>query len=141
IMLVTLLVGSSLVMGGRSLKNTGSFTEKSTKHRAIFALAAHRGGVLNAVDVSQAAGLSIAEADALLTALAKEESDAVKLEVDDNGAIYYVFPQFDARPWDARSKDGVMRTRVAPQAAAGVVDDEEAESLLEAQAVQRTRSP
>jgi hypothetical protein len=140
ITLVTLVVGSSLVLGGRRLKSTGSVTEKSTKHRAIYALAAHRGGVLNAMDVSRAAGLSVSEADALLTALAKEESDSVKLEVDENGGIYYVFPEFDVRPWEARSTEGVMRTRVAPAAQALSAErEDEAESRREAPSVQRTR--
>ena len=140
ITVVTLLVGSSLVLGGRRLKSTGSVTEKSTKHRAIYALAAHRGGVLNAMDVSRAAGLSVSEADALLTALAKEESDSVKLEVDDNGGIYYVFPEFDVRPWEARSTEGVMRARVAPVAEALAAErEDEAESRREAPSVQRTR--
>ena len=138
IMLVTLLVGSSLVLGGRRLKNTGTVAEKSTKHQAIYALAAHRGGVLNAMDVSRAAGLSVAEADALLTALAKEESDSVKLEVDENGGVYYVFPEFDVRPWEARSNEGVMRARVAPFAE-GVAVEDEGESRHEPPAVQRSR--
>ena len=140
IMLVSLAVGSSLVIGGRRLKNTGTVTEKSTKHRAIYALAAHRGGVLNAVDVSRAAGLSVSEADALLTALAKEESDSVKLEVDDNGGIYYVFPEFDARPWEARSNEGAMRARVAPFVEGVPVErEDELEPRREAPAVHRTR--
>ena len=140
ITLVTLAVGSSLVLGGRKLKNTGTVTEKSTKHRAIYALAAHRGGVLNAVDVSRAAGLSVAEADALLTALAKEESDRVKLEVDENGGIYYVFPEFDARPWESRSTEGVLRTRVSPtEAEARAEQEDDGDVRVEAPAVQRTR--
>ncbi|MEO8877625.1 MAG: hypothetical protein ABI461_18675 [Polyangiaceae bacterium] len=86
-------VGGSLVYGGKSLKKSGASVEKDTRERAIFALAQNRGGILTATDVAAALGISPIAADDLLTKYAKEDSDRVRLEVDDAGAITFVFPQ------------------------------------------------
>lgn len=93
IALVTLLVGTLLVRGGKTLHTSGDEKERATRTHAVFALAANRGGVLSTLDVAQALALPPATADALLTQLAKEDADRVKLEVDDNGAITFVFPE------------------------------------------------
>jgi hypothetical protein len=90
---VSVGIGGSLVYGGKSLKKSGTSVEKDTRERAIFALAQNRGGVLTAFDVGAALGMSAADADAMLTDYAKTDSDRVRLEVDDAGAITYVFPQ------------------------------------------------
>jgi hypothetical protein len=90
---VSVGVGGSLVYGGKSLKKSGVSVEKDTRERAIFALAQNRGGVLTAFDVGAALGISAEDADALLTDYAKSDSDRVRLEVDDAGAITFVFPQ------------------------------------------------
>jgi len=86
-------VGGSLVYGGSSLKKSGVGVEKDTRERAIFSLAQNRGGVLTAFDVGAALGISAEQADAVLTEYAKKDSDRVRLEVDDAGAITFVFPQ------------------------------------------------
>jgi hypothetical protein len=86
-------VGGSLVYGGKSLKKSGVSVEKDTRERAIFSLAQNRGGVLTAFDVGAALGISAEQADAVLTEYAKKDSDRVRLEVDDAGAITFVFPQ------------------------------------------------
>jgi hypothetical protein len=87
-----ILLGTVLVRGGKTLHTSGDEKERATRTQAVFALAANRGGVLSALDVAQALSLTLPVADALLTKLAKEDSDRVKLEVDDNGAITFVFP-------------------------------------------------
>lgn len=106
IAVVSLGVGGSLVYGGKSLHKSGTETRKSTHERAIFALAQNRGGILSANDVAAALGMSAMEADAFLTERAKQDPDRVKLEVDDAGAITFVFPQH-----------GFMGPRVAPPGA------------------------
>ena len=93
IALGSVVVGGSLVYGGKSLKRSGVTVEKDTRERAIFALAQNRGGVLSAIDVATALGMSPTAADDLLTKYAKEDSDHVRLEVDDAGAITFVFPE------------------------------------------------
>lgn len=99
-------IGGSLVYGGKSLHKSGTETRKTTHERAIFALAQNRGGVLSANDVAAALGISALDADAFLTERAKLDPDRVRLEVDDAGAITFVFPQH-----------GWMGPRVAPPGA------------------------
>jgi hypothetical protein len=122
---VSVGIGGSLVYGGKSLKKSGTSVEKDTRERAIFALAQNRGGVLTANDVGAALGMSAADADAMLTDYAKTDSDRVRLEVDDAGAITYVFPQH-----------GWMGPRVAAPSPTG--DDAYADDPVAA--AQRTRN-
>ena len=94
--LVALTIGLLLVRGGRSLQRSGTTQLNDTRTRAIYALAQHRGGILTALDVAQAVGLRVEEADALMTDLAKTVPEQCSLELDDNGAIYY---RFANAPW------------------------------------------
>jgi hypothetical protein len=125
IALGSLGVGGSFVYGGKTLKQSGATVERDTRERAIFALAQNRGGVLTAFDVSAALGISAEEADAILTEYAKTDSDRVRLEVDDAGAITFVFPQH-----------GWMGPRVAPPNPTGDAYADDAA----AQAAQRART-
>jgi len=88
---VTLAVALALILGGRSLHRVGARAAEDVRSQAIHALAAYKGGVLTAKDVSIALGGTEAEGDALLTTLAKRGDDAV-LEVDDDGQMTYRFP-------------------------------------------------
>ena len=112
-----------LLRGGTSLQQSGVNEAQFTREKAIFALAAHRGGMLTATDAGTALGIPSEEADSLLTILAKTKSDQVSLELDDSGGIYYRFPAMTN--WQAqvppagpvRVDAGVAATRVAsPQA-------------------------
>jgi hypothetical protein len=64
----------------------------------VFALANTRGGKVTPNDLAQAIAVTPKEADDILTAMAKEISDHVSIEVDDNGVIYY---RFAAAAWSA----------------------------------------
>ncbi len=90
----SLVFGYLLLRSGKSLERHGTGEEKGARTRAIFALAQNRGGMLSAMDVAQALDMPHAEADALLTDLAKTASDQVSLELDDSGGIYFRFPSF-----------------------------------------------
>ncbi len=92
IALASLAVGLSLARAGKTLEKSGTRHEQSTRAQAVFAMAETRGGMLSAMDVAQSLSLPPHEAEALLTELAKVDSDRVKLEVDDNGAMYFLFP-------------------------------------------------
>lgn len=111
--LISITIGTLLLLGGRSLRKTGAVEAQRTREQGIFALASNRGGLLRAADVAAALGITVEEADAELTALAKQKSDRVTLEIDDNGGIYYRFINevgaFGAAP----------RVRVPPYAAPG----------------------
>lgn len=113
---IALTIGLVLVLGGKKLQKSGAADQKATRTRAILAMAGHRGGVLTALDVSQATGMTAPEADALLTELAKTQPDQCALEVDEQGAIYF---RFANAHWTADSRYRVgAQTRVAP----GVID-------------------
>jgi hypothetical protein len=86
--LVTLVIGFFLVRGGRSMSRAGADVERSTHEQALLALAAHRGAV-TAAHAAEALGLPVAEADALLTELAKRQPDRITLDIDEQGTVWY----------------------------------------------------
>jgi len=98
IALVTWIVSYFLLKGGKQLEQSGVDTQKATRSQAVFALANTRGGVVTPNDLAQAINVMFKEADDILTAMAKEDSDHVSIEVDDNGNIYY---RFAAAHWNA----------------------------------------
>jgi hypothetical protein len=111
IALVATILGIVLLRGGRDLKQAGENTEKATRGQAIHALANMRGGVLTANDVAQAINVTPAEADAILTQIAKEQHDHVTVDVDDDGVIFY---RFDAAHWRALAANPALWERPAP---------------------------
>jgi hypothetical protein len=86
--LVVLVLGITLVRSGRSLSTSGVETARTTREQALLAVAAHRGRV-TAVDAARALGVGTAEADAMLTALAKRDPERVAVDVDDEGVVWY----------------------------------------------------
>jgi hypothetical protein len=90
--LVATVLGWMLLRSGKSLQAHGTGQEKGARTQALFALAQNRGGMITAMDAAQALAIPAAEADALLTELAKTVPDHVSLEVDDGGGIYFRFP-------------------------------------------------
>lgn len=88
---ISLLLGLVLIQGGRRWRKKGAFAEQSAKLEAVRALAAHRGGSVTSEDVAGALLVSEAEADLLLTELAKDAKLHVNLDVDDEGRIHYLF--------------------------------------------------
>jgi hypothetical protein len=133
IALMVLVMGIALVRSGRSLNVSGLEAERSTREQALFAMAAHRGG-LTAVDAARGLGVGVAEADAMLTALAKGDPDRVSVDVDDQGVLWY---RVSAAPGEP-----VPRTRVAPAGeAVPAVGYEEVEVLDELGNPVATRAP
>ncbi|GAC1551240.1 MAG: hypothetical protein NVS3B10_13910 [Polyangiales bacterium] len=112
-----------LLKGGKQLQQSGVDTQKATRSQAVFALANTRGGMVTPNDLAQAIGVTPKEADDILTAMAKEDSDHVSIEVDDNGNIYY---RFAAAHWTAIASNPAswerpaVRGAMAPNAAAPV---------------------
>jgi len=90
--IIASIMAWALLRSGKQLKASGDATEVATKNQAIFALAQTKGGVLTAWDVSQYLHVTPQEGDAILTKLAKESSDQVTLDVDDDGKLQYRFP-------------------------------------------------
>ncbi len=86
--LLTLVVGLVLLRSGSSLAKSATASENETLRKALLAMAAHRGAV-TARDAAQALGIGVADADAMLTALAKSDPDRVAVDVDDQGNVWY----------------------------------------------------
>jgi len=106
IALVTLITGVLLVKSGRSLQASGEDAERATRAQALLALAAQRGAV-TAREAAQALSTSVAEADAMLTELAKREPERVAVDVDDQGVLWYRVAPAPGEP--------IPRMRVEPE--------------------------
>lgn len=127
------VAGLLLLYGGRSLWRSGESREQSTQERALFALASQHGWTLRAADVAEALDMTLEQADAHLTDLAKREMERVTVELDDNGQIFYRFDADELSGWAARSRMRVsppypMKTRMAapPAPVADEFEEEEA---------------
>ena len=140
IALLTATFGVLLLRGGKSLQKSGDDEAQFTREKAIFALAAHRGGMLTANDAASALGIRAEEADSLLTVLAKTKSDQVSLELDDSGGIYYRFPAMLgwSPPSAVRVDPGVAPAGVASPPE-GELLDAEVEAPYDARAGRPTR--
>lgn len=109
---ITMLTAYAILRSGRALKKSGDDEALAMKNQAIFALANTRGGVLRPWDVAQNLQVTPKEADDILTKLAKEHSDHVTLDVDNDGNILYRFIAVD---WNVRQARAVAPT-MAPNA-------------------------
>jgi hypothetical protein len=135
IAIVVLVLGLVLVRSGRSLSTSGAQAERATREQALLAMAAHRGAV-TALEAARALGVSTAEADAMLTALAKREPDRVAVDVDDQGVVWYRVSAAPGQP--------IPRMRVdmgAPDAGVRVTEGVEVEPVDEAGHPVATRAP
>jgi hypothetical protein len=98
ITILSIVLGTVLLKSGKKLHASGTEDEKATRNQAIFALANARGGVLTPNDVAQSIGVTPQQGDDILTELAKQYSDHVNIDVDDNGTLLY---RFSAAHWNA----------------------------------------
>lgn len=142
------LVAWLLLRGGKELVTSGAQSEQATKTQAILALAATRGGTLVAWDVAQALDVTPEEADALLTKLAKEQMDLVKVDLDDEGRVLYRFTSLawaNMRPTStvrvaADAPAGGARVAPVPPAAGEPILRPEDEPAVDAYGVARTKA-
>jgi hypothetical protein len=88
-------IGLALLRGGKRLQQSGAHAERSTREQALLAMAgggpASAGGRYGVTALMAARGLGIPvdEVDAMLTALAKSDSDRMTVDLDDQGIIWY----------------------------------------------------
>jgi hypothetical protein len=87
---MTLAVFFALKKGGQKLAESGDESRDMRREQALFALAATRGGTLQAGQAAAALDCPVTEADALLTKLAKSRED-VGVEIGDEGEVFYTF--------------------------------------------------
>jgi hypothetical protein len=123
IAIISWVLSYFLLKGGKQLEKSGASAQKATRTQAVFALANTRGGMVTAHDLAHSIGVTPKEADDILTAMAKEDSDNVSIEVDDNGNIYY---RFGAAHWASMASNGAAagwghsgQGQMAPNASAG----------------------
>lgn len=135
IALFSLFFGLSLILGGRKLRQSGEAVARSAHEEAIFAIAQRRQGSVLAADVARALSMTEAEADALLTELAKRPDGKVTLEVDDSGELRYMVPRF--APAMRVPAQPAPRVRVAPDAPPAELLDTEELSEDEREALRR----
>ncbi len=114
---IALGVGLALLKGGSTLRRSGSEAALATREQALLAMAAMaakpetaggRSGV-TAPAAARALGVSVEEADAMLTALAKREPDPLAVEIDDQGAVWYSAPSAFGRAPHVRVGDVEVR--------------------------------
>lgn len=86
---VTLFVAAMFLWGGRALFLSGTERERSAQEQAIFAIARRRGGSVTASELARVLSIPEAEADTMLTAMAKRPDGQVSLELDDDGTLRY----------------------------------------------------
>ena len=86
--LITAVVGFVLLRGGRYLRRSGADAERATRDQALLSMAGHHGPV-TAVDAARLLNVTVATADAMLTALAKRDPERIAVDVDDQGVVWY----------------------------------------------------
>jgi hypothetical protein len=105
--LITAVVGFVLLRSGRYLRRSGADAERATRDQALLSMAGHHGPV-TAVDAARLLNVTVATADAMLTALAKRDPERIEVDVDDQGVVWYRL----ARPFSEGTPGGGERVRV-----------------------------
>jgi hypothetical protein len=132
---IALLMGLSILYGSSRLHRAGTDAERETRQQAIYALAANRGGMLTALDAARALNLSVKDVEAVLNDWAKNDSDHISMEVDDNGEMFYLF----SRPGQRLDTFG-KRYRVEPEGRVRVIEALESDEAQEQAGPERMRS-
>jgi len=86
---VTLFVSAMFLWGGRMLFRSGTERERGAHEQAVYAIARRRGGSVTPAELARALSIPEADADAILTAMAKRPDGQVTLELDDDGTLRY----------------------------------------------------
>jgi hypothetical protein len=125
IALLAIVIGGGLLFGGHKLRKHGSEKRHSVRLEAVQALAAHRGGQLTAAQAAGSLDVSEAEADAILTDLAKNPDANVSLEIDDAGGIHYLFGKGGDERWRILAETDAASRAAEDEAAAAEAEEAE----------------
>jgi hypothetical protein len=98
--IATVGVGVALLLlfGGRALRRSGTNAAEAARMDALGTLAAYNHGFVTTQNAAEALGVSVEQADAFLTSLAKQPDSGITLEVDDDGRITYRFARYAPQP-------------------------------------------
>ncbi len=114
IMVLSAIFAATLLFSGKKLAKSGQAVQRSAQEKAILGIAENKGGVISAIDVSRSLDLTLQQADALLTRMAKETPDQVTVDLDDHGGVFYRFPQVQFEKLPREGANGRSRVAVAP---------------------------
>ncbi|MDP3278067.1 MAG: hypothetical protein Q8Q09_22970 [Deltaproteobacteria bacterium] len=135
-----------LLRGGAKLQKQGVTAERTAREQSLTAAARNRGGLITVNEAAKVLNVPPAEADALLTELAREGT-RVHVEVDGQGVLQFVF--HEAAPVHVAPSMGpqVTGVRVAtdgaqtsPPSAADPVEAARARVDREFEALKQTRA-
>jgi hypothetical protein len=87
------------ILGGRKLGRSGEGSLRKAQLETIHGLARHQRGIVKPADVARALGLDLAQADTLLATLAREPSENVAIDIEDDGSVSYLFGSAEAIRW------------------------------------------
>ena len=88
--------GYLLHLGGRKLRRSGERSSEEARLKVLWGLASQRQGRVTALEAARALGCSSEAADQSLTELARKGD--IRMDVDDEGTIYYLFGQAQLPP-------------------------------------------
>jgi hypothetical protein len=108
----SLLFGLLLLFGGSRLRQSGEERKLQVQLQAVKSLVEHRKAPLTAQEVAEALQLPEADADALLTRLARETATDVTVDVDTHGRVAYDF-QGEARRWRVLEEEAAAEDETA----------------------------
>ena len=133
--LVSTGIGVALLRGGSSLRQSGADAERAVRDQALLSMAGHHGPV-TALDAARLLNVTVAAADAMLTALAKRDPERLALDVDDQGVVWYrLANSFAMPPAGATGASTERRVRVGePSTNEGLAEEAEEEASRDADA-------
>jgi hypothetical protein len=123
--LISTGIGVALLRGGKSLRRSGDDKERAVRDQALLSMAGHHGPV-TATDAARLLNVSVAEADAMLTELAKRDPDRVAVDLDDQGVVRFRLANPFNIPLPGEPADGRLRVEAMDRAAAEQASEEAA---------------
>ncbi len=104
IALLSVLLALVGIIGGRRLGRSGEGSLRKAQLETIHGLARHHRGVVRPADAARALDLDLSQADALLASLARQPSENVSIDIDDDGNVFYLFGSAQAIRWRIRAE-------------------------------------
>lgn len=139
IALISIVLSALFLLTSRRLGRSGADAQRAARVEALYALSAYRGGMLTAADAARSLELDVTQIDALLSDLARTDSDHVALEFDSEGQTFYLFSPQGPEPQRFGAKyrvSGDGRVRVT-----NTLDADRPDDALEGDALDAGRAP
>ncbi len=95
--IMAILVGIALIRGGRYIQERAGDETWGAQVQKIYTLAEAKSGELFVSDIVRSLSVTPVVADALLTRLAREQPDEIRVDIDPTGGICYRFSRIAPR--------------------------------------------